>query len=189
MKASARVNPLCSPRNFATAAAPTSSPCMSVAAPTKRSRRFILNLRNRQFEMAASYPGYSHRRAVTGFRRAARNAGSAQAMADTKTSRIVPSRRMIGLFGFPATHLAMILFRAKVKARPIRIPHPTLTNVDAKTIRNTWPRCAPSAMRIPNSFVRCATVYDTTLNRPTAASTSAIPKVARPLAAGGSFLA
>ena len=35
--------------------------------------------------------------------------------------------------------------------------------VGENTIFKTWPLGAPSAIRMPNSFVRCATEYETTL--------------------------
>jgi len=60
--------------------------------------------------------------------------------------------------GFPRAHFAMIWFRATERAVPTKIPAPRLTDADLKTIRSTSTRRAPSAIRIPNSLVRCATV-------------------------------
>lgn len=82
----------------------------------------------------------------------------AQAMADTVISSVVPANRMSGSRAFLSAHFSRILFRARVSATPAATPLPTLTIVEAKTMRRTSLRCAPRAMRMPNSLVRCATV-------------------------------
>ena len=73
----------------------------------------------------------------------------------------------------PSAHRASTLLRAKVSATPAARPLPTLTTVEANTTPRTCPGCAPRAMRMPNSFVRCSTENETTLYRPVAASASA----------------
>src|SRR6266480_3394025 len=101
---------------------------------------------------------YSLRSAIIGSTADARRAGIAQANPDTKPRSKVPAKRMAGSRGFACAHFAMIWFRANERAIPPKIPAPRLTDADLKTIRSTSARCAPSAMRIPNSLVRCATV-------------------------------
>ena len=71
---------------------------------------------------------------------------------------MVPAMRVAGSRGFPCAHFAMIWFRAGERAIPPKIPAPQLIDADLKTIRSTSARRAPSAMRIPNSLIRCATV-------------------------------
>ena len=44
------------------------------------------------------------------------------------------------------------------QSTPATIPVPTLATVDRNTMPRTCPFFAPSAMRMPNSFVRCTTV-------------------------------
>jgi hypothetical protein len=106
----------------------------------------------------ATCPCYSHRSAMIGSTFAARRAGIAQANPATKPRRIVPARRMTGSRGFPCIHFDMIWLRASERTTPAKIPAPMLPNADLNTIRNKSPRGAPSARRIPNSLVRCATV-------------------------------
>jgi len=101
---------------------------------------------------------YSLRSAIIGSTLEARRAGIAHANPDTKPRRMVPARRMPGSRGLACAHFAMIWFRANERAIPAKIPAPRLTDAALKTIRSTSARCAPSAIRIPNSVVRCATV-------------------------------
>ena len=48
-------------------------------------------------------------------------------------------------------------------------PSPVVRAVETKVSTRTFQRGAPSAVRIPNSRVRCSTEYATTLARPIAA--------------------
>ena len=101
---------------------------------------------------------YSQRSAIIGSTLEARRAGTAHANPDTTLRRIVPAKRTTGSRGFACAHFAMTWFKAKERAIPAKIPAPRLTEAARKTIRSTSARCAPSAIRIPNSLVRCATV-------------------------------
>src|SRR5579863_9330339 len=100
----------------------------------------------------------------------ARQAGRAQASVATSDNTNVAARSRRGSRELSAAQLAITLLRARVRTTPARIPPPTLNTVELKTMRRTWARLAPRAMRIPNSLVRWATVYETTLNSPTAES-------------------
>src|SRR5580700_4766908 len=93
-----------------------------------------------------------------------------------------------------STQREMTLFKPRLSTSPASNPEPTLTPADAVTFHNTSFFLAPSAMRMPNSLVRCTTEYETTLYKPTAANTSASTENApnridtsRPLATSGSF--
>src|ERR1700722_4350390 len=108
-----------------------------------------------------------------GLTRAALIAGTTQATDATSASAQVAANSNSGSRELSAAQLAITRFRATVNTIPATIPAPTLNTVELKTMRSTCPRFAPSARRIPNSFVRCTTVYETTLYNPTDAKASA----------------
>src|SRR5882724_2668890 len=78
-------------------------------------------------------------------------AGRKQANAEEQTNSRVTPKRMSGLPEVPSTHLADSLVQVRLSRTPAARPLPTLTVIDKKTIHNMSLRCAPSAMRIPNS--------------------------------------
>ena len=77
----------------------------------------------------------------------------------------------------PASHTASY----ELAARQIRCPQVRATNRSTPAAAHPTgsaaapsPRCAPNAMRMPISLVRCVTMYDNTPYNPTAANTNAI---------------
>ena len=55
---------------------------------------------------------------------------------------------------------------------PMAIPAPAIKNVSRRTILSSADRSAPNAARMPNSFFRSLTEYETAPNRPTIASSN-----------------
>lgn len=106
---------------------------------------------------------YSQRSADIGSTFEARRAGKAHAMPATAMSTRLALAKMTGSRELPSAHVAKILFKPSVRPRPARMPLPKLTSIEANTIHRICSRCAPSAMRMPNSLVRWVTAYDTTL--------------------------
>jgi len=88
----------------------------------------------------------------------ARRAGVTHANTETTPRRIIPAKRMAGSRVFPCAHFAMTWLSASDRTIPAAIPVPTLPNADLNTSLSKSSRRAPSAIRIPNSLVRCATV-------------------------------
>ena len=68
---------------------------------------------------------------------------------------------------------AMVRPNNAAAASPTAVPTAMTGAALPTTRRNTWRLVAPSAMRTPNSRVRCWTEYASTPNTPTIASTSA----------------
>ena len=66
-----------------------------------------------------------------------------------------------------------ILSRKKFKIRPTRMPPPTALRVVLRTIHTMCDRCAPSAIRMPSSLVRCAITKESVLAKPTKESARA----------------
>lgn len=130
---------------------------------------------------------YSYRKASIGSIAEALRAGTNAADAAAKINNTIAATKSIGLCALPSAHRASSLLNARLSTTPPASPPITLVDVDANTSRNTCAPLAPSAIRIPNSFVLCATLYETTLKSPVAASASArmenppnIPDTSRP---------
>ena len=101
---------------------------------------------------------YSQRSAVMGSTASARSDGTRQARAATTiTSSETPSTTS-GSCTPLCTQRVITLPSPKLSASPAARPIPTLATADHTTIRNTSARCAPKAMRMPNSPVRCTTL-------------------------------
>src|SRR5437016_80922 len=109
-------------------------------------------------ERASLAATYSKRSAAIGSNLEACHAGKADAIADAKPRSSATAERITGSREFPFAHSARTGFTASVSPKPIATPVVTLRRVEANTIRRTWPRCAPSAIRTPNSLVLCVTV-------------------------------
>src|ERR1700746_1283101 len=116
---------------------------------------------------------HSYLSATAGSTVEARRAGSRHARAAEPTLIVVAQSKITGSRALPSPHLATRPLSPRHRTTPANKPPPTLIVVEANTIQSTCLRCAPSAIRIPNSFVRCATVYETTLYSPTTESSSA----------------
>ena len=88
----------------------------------------------------------------------ARRAGMKHASMEALISTKITPTRMRGSREPPSIQVAITLLRINVSRTPAALPLPTLHITDPKTSRNTSRRCAPSAIRIPNSGVLCATL-------------------------------
>src|SRR5262245_38790608 len=109
---------------------------------------------------AAIGPAYSYRNAVIGSTRDARRAGTYAAVAADTTSTRVASPSVAGSpavnpYNRPDTTRAA----ASASGRPTAIPAASITSVCRRINHRTDLAVAPSAIRIPISPVRCATVY------------------------------
>src|SRR2546425_73679 len=104
---------------------------------------------------------------------AARRAGTKHASVAATTRRRVTAARTTGSRELSVTHFVATLSKATLNRMPAASPLPTFTAVDDSTMRKTSEALAPRAIRIPNSFVRVATPYETTLYKPTEARASA----------------
>src|SRR5258707_11134412 len=116
---------------------------------------------------------YSVRSARIGSIVAARHAGTTQAATATSSNNSAEASRVSGSRELPLAHDTTTRFSATLSPSPIANPKPSMVPVDASTSRMMLVRGAPSAMRIPTSWVRCVTANDTTLYSPVAASASA----------------
>jgi hypothetical protein len=111
-----------------------------------------------------SSPGdYSDRRTVMGSTDNALRAGARDAIAAVISSNsTAPAMNSKGLPVVPA-QAARMRPRLALRTSPVAIPKPTPVPAEAATERMTSHGVAPNAMRIPNSLLRCATEYETTL--------------------------
>src|ERR1700744_2998489 len=94
---------------------------------------------------------------------AARRAGARLAATAEAISRTTTKVRMMGSREDSLIQRVAILLKARLRIRPTNNPEPTLLAVDERTRRKTSEAFAPRARRIPNSLVRVATPYETTL--------------------------
>src|ERR1700722_16087957 len=94
---------------------------------------------------------------------AARRAGARLAATAEATSRTTTKGRISGGGGVLLPQRGASLLKATLRMRPTMRPEPTLPAVEDKTRRKTSVAFAPSARRMPNSLVRVATPYETTL--------------------------
>src|SRR5947199_9616966 len=117
---------------------------------------------------------YSYLSATTGFTVAARQAGIKHAIAATSVSSDDDANKVSGSRGLPPpAQDETVRLSAMLKTTPTDTPAPSTTAVELTTRRRILTRCAPTAMRMPTSCVRCVTAYQTTLYRPVAARASA----------------
>ena len=125
----------------------------------------------------------NHRQAVSyalstalGSSRDARQAGSTQATAATRIIvAATPATVGTSVGRTPNNSAAISRFRAKAPASPRTTPIPARTSPSFITPASTLDRSAPSAMRIPISRRRSATMEETTPYVPMAARSSARP--------------
>ena len=116
---------------------------------------------------------YSERSAITGSIRDARHAGSAVASNVTIVNSAITDASVSGSAGdIPNSTLRIVKPTPTPPASPIARPIAS-RRADPAPPADHVPARAPSAMRVPNSAVRCATAYDTTPNRPVVASSNA----------------
>ena len=94
---------------------------------------------------------------------AARRAGARLAATAALISRTVTTVRMMGSREVSLTQRVANLLKARLRIKPMTRPEPTLPAVDESTRRKTSAAFAPRARRMPNSLVRVATLYETTL--------------------------
>ena len=85
---------------------------------------------------------------------AARQAGKTQAIAATATRSSAEASSVSGSRELLPAHDATIRLSTMLSATPTVIPMPSMAAVDVNTSRMMLARCAPSAMRIPTSWVR-----------------------------------
>jgi hypothetical protein len=97
---------------------------------------------------------YSHRNAFMGSTDEALRAGNQQARRQTASSNAEPPSKISGPCALAATQRVSTRLIPKRSAQPAATPAPTLTAAEASTIVRTSERCAPRAMRIPNSLAR-----------------------------------
>jgi hypothetical protein len=76
-------------------------------------------------------------------------------MAEAAASSRVAARSVIASQGVVLYPGAKILYRTNESARPATSALLMLPAVVERTTRSRSPRCAPGAMRMPNSLVRC----------------------------------
>ena len=88
---------------------------------------------------------------------AARRAGATHAITATASSRRVTPPRINGSRELSVTHPDATLSKIRHIRTPASSPAPTFQDVPASTMRTTSRALAPSAMRMPNSFVLVAT--------------------------------
>jgi hypothetical protein len=100
---------------------------------------------------------YSYLSASIGSTEAARRAGSRQAKPATAISRTVTAPSRKGSRELSVTHFAAIESNRMLKTSPAANPAATWTSIAETTIRTTSRASAPTAIRIPNSFVLVAT--------------------------------
>ena len=87
----------------------------------------------------------------------ARIAGIVQASPAQKMKSATTPMRMKGFEPLlPATWISRLCKVTKTTS-PAARPPTTVNPMLRETIQSTWMRCAPKAMRMPNSLVRCAT--------------------------------
>src|ERR1700679_2846960 len=124
---------------------------------------------------------YSYFSATIGSTRIARRAGTQHAASVTTRTRIETPANVSGSVALTSNNrLDMNRVSASDAATPIAMPTTANLSAWAKTSRITCPRSAPSAMRIPISCVRCATLYEITPYIPTSAnSTPMAPRTVR----------
>src|SRR5208282_3370667 len=103
-----------------------------------------------------SKPAHSHRSAVAGSINEARLAGKRHANPEAPIKRRATNRSSRGSLEPPSVHRASIFAKDRLRKIPAATPLPTLSAVPEKTSQRTSLRCAPNAMRIPNSPVLCA---------------------------------
>src|SRR5690242_2738154 len=101
---------------------------------------------------------HSYLKASIGSMADALRAGTNAASAAAKINNAVAAMKRIGFCTLPSAHRARSLLNARLSTTPPASPPITLVAVDANTSRSTCAPFAPSAMRMPNSFVLCATV-------------------------------
>ena len=94
---------------------------------------------------------------------AARRAGARLAATAALISRTVTTVRMMGSREVSLTQRVASLLKARLRIKPTTRPEPTLPAVEESTRRKTSVAFAPRARRMPNSLVRVATLYETTL--------------------------
>src|SRR5579862_1651177 len=94
---------------------------------------------------------------------AARRAGARLAATAEAISRTTTKVRMMGSREVSLTQRVASLLNARLRIRPTSRPEPTLLAVEERTRRKTSAAFAPRARRMPNSLVRVATLYETTL--------------------------
>src|SRR5215510_6106707 len=106
---------------------------------------------------------HSHRSATIGFTLVARRAGIQQANSATAISKSVITANVIGSVGGTSNNRDFIhLVSEKAAVNPITTPMNTCFNPCMRTSFSTSPDCAPSAIRMPSSCVRCLTEYEVT---------------------------
>ena len=94
---------------------------------------------------------------------AARHAGKTQAIPATSIRIKAAAPSVTGSRELPPAHEATTRFKITLKINPRSTPAPSITAVELSTSWTTLPRRAPSAMRMPNYWVRCVTAKETTL--------------------------
>src|ERR1700722_5069808 len=101
---------------------------------------------------------YSQRNAVIGSTEDALHDGTKQATPAAARSTTEAPRISNGSWPPPfSTQREISRLNPRLSASPASRPDPTLMPAEDSTFHNTSFFCAPNAMRMPNSFVRCTT--------------------------------
>src|SRR5215831_5306087 len=101
---------------------------------------------------------YSYLSAAIGSTEDARRAGIKAAKAAVITNTKVTAVKISGFWTLPSAHFDSSRLERRLRTTPHTTPPITCVPVEARTRFTTLPRVAPSAIRMPNSSVLCATL-------------------------------
>jgi hypothetical protein len=103
------------------------------------------------------FGGYSYLNAAIGSTEDALRAGIKAAKAAVTIRTKVTAVKISGFWTLPSAHFDNTRLKKRLRTTPQTTPPSTWVAVDARTSFTTLPRVAPSAIRMPNSLVLCAT--------------------------------